>query len=229
MKNIINFKKAVPAMALTREGLATGVLIGIIAGVVVLGGIIFLTTSNRTEAPTNTGGDAMMDKDEKAAMAGDKMMGEDSMMKDKEAAMMEDKAGTIMKDEKGAMMEYSGTVLAGTSAKLLDFKKTDYDKALASGNLVVLYFYANWCPICKEEFPKMQSAFNELKSDKVIAFRVNYKDNETDKDEEALAREFGVSYQHTKVFLKNGARVLKAPDSWDKSRYLSEITKFLTN
>ncbi len=121
-------------------------------------------------------------------------------------------------------IQFSGTVLAGSKAKLIEFNKADYDKAVVSGNLVVLYFYANWCPICKAEFPKMQAAFNELSSDRVVAFRVNFKDNETSAEEEALARQFGVPYQHTKVFLKGGKQVLKAPDSWDTERYISEIT-----
>jgi hypothetical protein len=54
---------------------------------------------------------------------------------------------------------------------------------------------------------------------------VNFKDDQTDVDEKALAMEFGVAYQHTKVFVKNGVKVLKAPDSWDSARYTSEIAK----
>ena len=126
------------------------------------------------------------------------------------------------------MMKYSGTVLAGKSAPLLDFTKVDYDPALNSDKLIVLYFYADWCPICKAEFPIMQGAFNELNTDKVIGFRVNYNDDQTDTDEKNLAREFGVAYQHTKVFVKNGQRILKSPESWDDKRYDMEINKALT-
>ncbi|NUN11962.1 thioredoxin family protein [Candidatus Micrarchaeota archaeon] len=120
-------------------------------------------------------------------------------------------------------INYQGRVLAGSTTKLLDFNKEDYNKAIASNKIVVLYFYANWCPICKAEFPKMQEAFNELNYENVVGFRVNYKDDETDSFETQLAQEFGVAYQHTKVFLKNGERIGKYPDSWNKERYLTEI------
>ncbi|MBI2233088.1 MAG: thioredoxin family protein [Candidatus Aenigmarchaeota archaeon] len=131
-----------------------------------------------------------------------------------------------MKKENETMMkEYSGTVLAGSKAQLLDFTKADYDKAIASDKLVVLYFYADWCPICRAEVPKLYDAFNELSTEKVVGFRVNFNDGSTDNDERALAKQFGVPYQHTKVFLKNGQIVLKSPETWDKARYLSEINK----
>ncbi len=113
------------------------------------------------------------------------------------------------------------------SAMLLDFNKADYDKALVSDKLIVLYFYANWCPICREEFPIMQNVFNELNTDKVIGFRVNYNDNQTDNDEINLARQFGVAYQHTKVFIKDNQRILKSPEGWDANRYNTEINKAL--
>ena len=119
-------------------------------------------------------------------------------------------------------------MLAGTSAPLLDFTKADYDSAIKTNKLVVLYFYANWCPICKKEFPIMQEAFNELETDAVVGFRVNYNDDQTDDTEKNLAREFGVAYQHTKVFVKNGTRILKSPESWDDKRYDIEINKALT-
>ena len=70
----------------------------------------------------------------------------------------------------------------------------------------------------------MEDAFDELTGDRVIGFRVNYNDNQTSEAERELASEFGVAYQHTKVFLKNGERVGKYPDSWDKDRYLTEIS-----
>ena len=116
-------------------------------------------------------------------------------------------------------------VLAGTVSEYRIFEKADYEKALAENKIVVLYFYANWCAACRAEQPEISAAFSELNDSNVIGFRVNFKDSDTDEDEEAMARQFGIAYQHTKVILKDGKQVLKAPDSWDKQRYLDEIRK----
>ncbi|MEK7143348.1 MAG: thioredoxin family protein [Patescibacteria group bacterium] len=147
----------------------------------------------------------------------------------KDAAMMEKEGDTMMKKDGEAMMvKYTGTVLAGNRAPLIDYNKADYDTAIASDKLVVLYFYANWCPVCKDEvLNALIPAFNELTTDKVVGIRISYKDSETDSDEKALAVKFGIPYQHTKVFIKNGKQILKAPDGWNKARYTTEINKAL--
>ena len=147
---------------------------------------------------------------------------DDSMMK-KDDAMTDNVEGT---KDKMTVSGYTGKILAGTeTTKYLDFNKADYDKALKEKKKILLYFYANWCPICRLEQPKTFAAFNEINDPELIGFRVNYRDSNTDAYEESLAKEFGVSYQHTKVILKNGERVLKAPDTWDKQRYLEELNK----
>ena len=131
-------------------------------------------------------------------------------------------------EKKDAMMEksdYTGKVLAGSTTQYLDFNKADYEKALKDKKKILLYFYANWCPICKREQVDTFAAFNELNDQNLIGFRVNYRDGDDDENEKTLAKDFGVSYQHTKVILKDGERVLKAPDSWDKERYLEELSK----
>ena len=129
--------------------------------------------------------------------------------------------------EKAAMMEsYKGKVLAGTEAtKYLDFNKADYDKALKEKKKILLYFYASWCPLCKKEQPETMAAFNELNDPNLVGFRVHYNDGEDNNDAKALAQQFQIPYQHTKVLIKDGKQVLKAPDSWNRERYLTELAK----
>lgn len=119
-------------------------------------------------------------------------------------------------------------IVAGTNDPLYDFTPSIYEQALQSDKLIVLYFYANWCPICKVETQEaLYPFFNESMTGKVTGIRINYNDNQTDDSERAIAREFGVAYQHTKVLIKNGQRILKSPESWDKARYQTEINNLL--
>lgn len=138
-------------------------------------------------------------------------------------AMMEDTA--MESDSMATHDDYQGELLAGSESPYLAFTKEDYQKALDEDKTILLYFYANWCPTCRAEQPHTEGAFNELQDENIVGFRVNYKDSDTEQAEEDLAREFGISYQHTKVILKDGQQVLKAPDSWDKARYLEELRK----
>ena len=198
------------------------------------GKMIMVDAKTKTESSMEK--DATLNDGTKV-MTNGKVIGKDSttfMLKEGESMWMDGtmmKAGEMM-NEKGMtnegnmMSNYKGKILAGTEkTKYLDFNKADYDKALKEKKKILLYFYANWCPICKKEQPETFAAFNEINNPDLIGFRVNYRDGYDDVDEKALAQQFGVGYQHTKVILKDGRRVGKWPDSWDKQRYLDELAK----
>lgn len=134
-------------------------------------------------------------------------------------------AGEMMEegamDKDAAMMsgDYKGTHLAGTTTPYLAFTKADYEKALSENKVILLYFYASWCPVCRVEQKETTAFFDGLDREDVVGFRVNFKDSDTDADEEALARQFGIPYQHTKVILKDGKQALKSLEQWGKPEY----------
>lgn len=206
------------------KGFAKPIVIAIAVLVVIAAGVGYFATRTQpsptgtTQAPTG----------EKTLPDGTVVKADGTMVKPDGTIVKPTSTNTEKKEDEVMMEKYTGTVLAGKSAPLIDYNKADYDAADKSDKLVALYFVANWCPICKIELPKLYAAFNELTTDKVIGFQVNYNDSETDSNEKNLAREFNVTYQHTKVFLKNGKQVLKSPESWSKERHLSEINEAIT-
>ena len=121
----------------------------------------------------------------------------------------------------------SVTVDVVETSYYVQFEQVAYEKALDDGKIVLLDFYANWCPICRAENPQLREGLNELNNERVIAFQVHYNDNEVTPEEEALAKEFGVTYQHTKVILKNKEVVLKSLESWSKEKTIAEIERVL--
>lgn len=132
-------------------------------------------------------------------------------------------AKSVSQKSKTIIPGYQGAVLAGISSPYLEFNKADYEKALSDNKIIVLDFYANWCPICRSEAPHLRDGFESLTSDQVVGFRVNFNDSDTDDDEKALASQFEIPYQHTKVILKNGQEVKRSADQWDKETFDSEI------
>lgn len=212
----------------------------IVIALLALGGGWYAFTQTEQRAENGEAAAMMDDEDAQMAAMEDGEHGADAMTDDADAAMDDTDAAM---ESGGAMMDagaeggagamateeaFSGELLAGSpeQSPLLVFEQDDYEKALASDKLVVLYFFANWCPTCRAEQPHLEGAFDAYTGDDIIGFRVNYNDNATSPEEEQRARDFGVGYQHTKVFLKDGERVLKSPESWEQSRYLEEFSNF---
>jgi len=128
--------------------------------------------------------EAMMPKEEPAK-------NEEAMMPKEETKMM--KAEEALKDD-------GGSAMIETNTTYQPYTKSAYEAAKLAGKPIFLFFYANWCPTCREQDPRLQTVVPQHKGG-VVGFRVNFKDTETDADETALAKEFGVPYQHTGFFI----------------------------
>ena len=230
-----------------KQGMGLPLIIAAIAGLFVAGGVVVYNMQPEEEKMMEEG-EAMMEKGEEMMEEGEAMMEKGEEMVHDAENMMEPKDGEAMKDDSAmevdgdAMMEeedsameqatnlsFAGERLAGSEEiPLLEFNEADYKAALESDKLIALFFYASWCPSCRLEFPKMEKAFDGFTNENVVGFRVNYKDGSTSDFEEELAKEFGVGYQHTKVFIKNGERILKSsPQGWSTDEYISNINEHL--
>lgn len=118
-----------------------------------------------------------------------------------------------------------GEMLAGTVSLYKEFTKAEYDKAVSEGKVIFLNFYANWCPVCRAEEPDLFSGFNSLNNPNVVGFRVNYKDDDTDEAEGALALEHGITYQHSKVIISDGSVVYREiAERWNSDKVVSELS-----
>ena len=99
-----------------------------------------------------------------------------------------------------------------------------FEQAKGEGKVILLEFYANWCPICQRQKPGLEQAFVELNNSNIAGFQVNYNDSETDESEKALARKFGVAYQHTHVVIDSSETVLlKELAEWSKEETISKL------
>ena len=131
-------------------------------------------------------------------------------------------------EEVREISSYKGAVLAGVTSVMLDFDKTDYDKAIKSGKIVLLYFYDKNSALGRDEVRRAYLAFDDLESDDVIGFRVNYNDVDTDRFEKDLAKKYGISTDGMKVIIKESKQV--GPnyiETWSKERFLIEINNLI--
>lgn len=114
----------------------------------------------------------------------------------------------VMEKSDEVMMPKDESMMKPSASSYQPYTKAAYEAAKSSGKPIFLFFYANWCPTCREQEPRLQRVVpNHMGG--VVGLRVNYNDTETDGDEKALAKEFGVTYQHTGFFIDNKGTVQK--------------------
>jgi len=166
------------------------------------------------------------------APAAPQMMGETAEQKAMEKESMEKGGWTpeqmeqMKKDEmmektsmpEGKMMEPG--LIGGGVSRYYNWDKVMFDKAVAEGKTIYLEFSADWCGVCQKQEPHLIAAFSELNDPNVVGFKIHYKDDQTTPEHAALAQQYQIAYQHTKVVLKDGKQILKSPEAWTKDKFL---------
>lgn len=152
--------------------------------------------------------DAMMEN--KNSVENESMMKKDDAMMKDEGVMQKDesmKDESMMKKEEGAIMATKGTIETYSPEKL----------ALAQEGKVVLFFHANWCPICRQ-LDAEAAANSNIVPDGVHVLKVDY-DTAT-----ALKKKYGVTVQHTFVQVDpNGNQLGKWSDATTYSQVFAKV------
>lgn len=178
-------------------------VVGAVVLVLVGGGLFFANQQSKSTE------EAKMAQ-EKAAM----MQKEETGTETPEQEAMEQKNVMVEKTNDSKMMDKSA------SSRYLPYTKTALDAA--AGKRRVLYFYATWCPSCKQADEDFTANANKIPED-VIVLRVNYNDPDTDQEEKDLAKKYGITYQHTFVQVDSTGKELTKWNGGDTDELLANI------
>ncbi len=205
--------------------------------IAVLGIFLLLVTLgcvNSVAPPTKNADGSMTKEDGTIVKADGTMVKPDGTMVKPDGTMIKPD-GTMIKPD-GTMIGPDGKMIdtaqlppAGTTGNVayVPFTLAAYTKAKSEGKTIFLEFYANWCPICQAQAPALEAGIPQISSDTLVAFRVNYKDSETDADEQALAQKFNITYQHTHVVIGPDETIqLKSQESWSEQQVVEKLTPF---
>lgn len=108
-------------------------------------------------------------------------------------------------DTPGPMVKQDETM--EKNSRYLEYSKSVFGQA--ANNRRVLFFYANWCPICQPADASFRENVSQIPED-VALIRVNYNDTDTDQEEKDLAKKYGITYQHTFVQIdQDGKEITK--------------------
>ena len=90
------------------------------------------------------------------------------------------------------------------SAGSAPFNEAAFNKAVSSGEPVIVQFHATWCPTCKAQAPLVEQVLKEPKMKDVKLFVADFD------TEKALKKSLKVSTQSTFVAFKGGKEVTRS-------------------
>lgn len=120
-----------------------------------------------------------------------------------------------MAQEKAAVM-----MAKSANSRYIPYSKAAYDTAV--GERRVLYFYATWCPSCKQANENFTANPNKIPED-VVVIRINYNDSDTNQEEKDLAKKYGITYQHTFVQVDAQGKELAKWNGGDTGELITNI------
>lgn len=114
------------------------------------------------------------------------------------------------------------TSLPKSQSKYIEYSEDILGRTLDSNR--VLFFYANWCPTCRPVDKEISENESRI-PDGYVIIRVNYNDTDTDKEEEALANKYEITYQHTFIEIDKNGEVIQSWNGGDFDMLLGKITR----
>jgi len=100
------------------------------------------------------------------------------------------------------------------------FNKEGFDKALASGQLLMVDFWADWCGPCKMLAPVIEGLGDEYEG-KAIVGKVNVD------EEQELAIRYGVMSIPTVIFFKDGEEVARKVGVLPAAQFTEVLENYL--
>lgn len=78
------------------------------------------------------------------------------------------------------------------------FDGSKFDPETTKGKVTLLYFWASWCPICRQEIPVIEKHYQTYKDKGFVVLGVNFRDKE-EKARELLTQVGPVTYPNGKI------------------------------
>lgn len=102
----------------------------------------------------------------------------------------------------------------------IHFNKEGFDKALASGQLLMVDFWADWCGPCKMLAPVIEGLGDEYEG-KAVVGKVNVD------EEQELAIRYGVMSIPTVIFFKDGEEVARKVGVLPAAQFTEVLDNYL--
>ena len=100
------------------------------------------------------------------------------------------------------------------------FNKEGFDKALASGQLLMVDFWADWCGPCKMLAPVIEGLGDEYEG-KAVVGKINVD------EEQELAIRYGVMSIPTVIFFKDGEEVARKVGVLPAAQFTEVLENYL--